>query len=107
VGPPLDRHSHRLSTVGPIHGIEAATEVTVSPEDDAEIRRITVVNRSERKRKLDFTTYAELVLAPHAADRAHPAFNKLFVETEALPEKAALLAFRRPVSKEGSEIWAG
>jgi cyclic beta-1,2-glucan synthetase len=78
------------------NGIETETEVVVSSEDDVEIRRITLINRSVRTRHLDLTSYIELSLAPHRADLPHPAFNKLFIQTEAIPEHHALLASRRP-----------
>jgi cyclic beta-1,2-glucan synthetase len=75
--------------------IESETEVIVAPEDDVEIRRMTLINRSSRIRRLELTSYIELSLAPHRADLQHPAFNKLFIQTEALPELHALLAWRR------------
>ena len=75
--------------------IETITEIVVSPEDDAEIRLVTLANLSKEPRTLQLTTYSELSLAPHAADRAHPVFNKMFIETEPLPEFSALLAYRR------------
>jgi cyclic beta-1,2-glucan synthetase len=78
------------------HDIESETEVVVAPEDDVEIRRMTLVNRSPRGRRLDLTSYVELSLAPHDADLKHPAFGKLFIQTEALPQERALLAYRRP-----------
>ena len=78
------------------NGIHARVEIVVSPEDDVEIRRVTLTNRSLRTRHLDCSSYIELSMAPHAADRQHPAFNKLFIQTEALPLQHALLAFRRP-----------
>ncbi|MBE3063478.1 MAG: glycosyl transferase, partial [Spirochaetes bacterium] len=78
------------------NGIEAETEVVVSSEDDVEIRRITLINRSIRTRRLDLTSYIELSLASHRADLQHPAFNKLFIQTEAVQEHRALLAYRRP-----------
>jgi cyclic beta-1,2-glucan synthetase len=87
--------------------IETLLEVVVSPEDNAEIRMITLANLSQQSRKLELTSYSELVLAPHAADRAHPAFNKLFIQTEALPELSGLLAFRRLRSPEEPQIWVG
>ena len=77
-------------------GIQVQTEVVVSPEDDVEIRRVTLTNRSLRTRRLECSSYVELSMAPHAADRQHPAFNKLFIQTEALRQQHALLAFRRP-----------
>ena len=36
------------------------------------------------RRTLELTSYAEVVLAPPAADAAHPAFSNLFVQTELL-----------------------
>jgi cyclic beta-1,2-glucan synthetase len=81
-------------------------EVLVSAEDDAEVRRISISNSSSRVREIEVTSYAELVLAPQAADLAHPAFSKLFVETEYLPLAGALLATRRRRSPSEPEIWA-
>ena len=65
------------------------------------MRRITLINRSARTRRLHLTSYVELSLALHNADRQHPAFNKLFIQTEALPAQQVLLAYRRP--RSGSE----
>jgi cyclic beta-1,2-glucan synthetase len=88
------------------NGVDAETEVFVSPEDDVEIRRITLINRSIRTRRLSLTSYIELSLAPHNADLQHPAFNKLFIQTEAVPERQALLAFRRPRSETDAPVFA-
>jgi cyclic beta-1,2-glucan synthetase len=77
-------------------GINALTEIVVSPEDDAEIRRLTLVNLSNRTRRLEVTSYLELALNAHNADRAHPAFSKMFIETAALADHRALLAWRKP-----------
>ena len=82
------------------------TEIVVSAEDDAEIRRVTLVNVSQQPCRLELTSYLELALAPHKTDRAHPAFNKLFIETEWLPEYQALLARRRPRSPHDQPVWA-
>src|SRR5260370_38981448 len=62
--------------------IEALLEITVSPENAAEIRRLTLTNHGSRPRDFEVTSYAEPVLAPSRADQAHPAFGKLFLETE-------------------------
>ncbi len=80
------------------HDIESETEVIVTAEDDVEIRRMTLINRSARTRRIALTSYIELAMAHHNADRQHPAFNKLFIQTEALPGQQALLAWRRPRS---------
>ena len=86
--------------------ITTQTEIVVSPEDNVEIRRLTLVNHSDRERHLELTSYVEIALAAHAADRAHPAFSKLFVQTESLPEHSALLASRRPRSADDPTLWA-
>ncbi len=86
-------------------GIESLMELTVSPEDDVEIRRITLINQGSRIRNISLTSAAELSLAPHAADRAHPAFSKMFIQTEALPELHALIAWRRLRSSSDAPIW--
>jgi cyclic beta-1,2-glucan synthetase len=87
------------------NGIQTETEVVVSPEDDVEIRRVTLINRSGRTRRFNLTSYVELSLAPHNADRQHPAFNRLFIQTEAVPEQQALLAYRRPRAEDDPPIY--
>ena len=82
------------------------TEVVVSAEDDAEARRVTLTNTGRRAREIDLTSYAELVLAPLAADVAHPAFSKLFVVTDYLPELGVIVATRRRRSPTDPEVWA-
>ncbi len=49
-------------------------------------------------RSIELTSYAEVVIAPAAADAQHMAFAKLFVQTEVLADPAALLCTRRPRS---------
>ncbi|MFN2274801.1 MAG: GH36-type glycosyl hydrolase domain-containing protein [Anaerolineales bacterium] len=87
------------------NGIQTETEIIVSSEDDVEIRRITLLNRSAHARHLELTSYVELSMAPHNADRQHPAFNKLFIQTEAVPEHEALLAYRRPRREDEAPIY--
>ena len=70
------------------------------------MRRVRITNRGHRARTLEFTSYVELAMAPHGADKAHPAFAKMFIETEN-PEHGVLLAHRRPRSSEGAPIWTG
>jgi cyclic beta-1,2-glucan synthetase len=75
--------------------IETHTEICVSPEDDLEIRRVTLTNLSARTRHIEVTSYAEVVLAPLNADLAHRSFSNLFVQTEILPGLQAILCTRR------------
>ncbi|MGH7943445.1 MAG: glucoamylase family protein, partial [Opitutaceae bacterium] len=76
-------------------GIDTHTEIVVSPEDDVELRRITLVNRTADARVIELTSYAEVVLATPAADAAHPAFSNLFVQTEFERPLSAILCTRR------------
>jgi cyclic beta-1,2-glucan synthetase len=86
--------------------IEALLEITVSPENSAEIRRLTLTNHGFRPRDFELTSYAEPVLAPPRADQAHPAFGKLFLETEFLAAEGALLCRRRPRAADQQPVWA-
>jgi cellobiose phosphorylase len=86
-------------------GIEIHTEISVSPEDDVELRRITVTNCTPTARVIELTSYAEVVLATPAADAAHPAFSNLFVQTEFAQTSSALLCTRRPRSEEDKPPW--
>ncbi len=86
-------------------GIEAHTEISVSPEDDVELRRVTLTNRSESVRSIEVTSYAEVVLAPRSQDLAHPAFSNLFVQTELARDRRAIVCTRRPRSAEERPPW--
>ncbi|HMW30579.1 MAG TPA: glucoamylase family protein, partial [Plasticicumulans sp.] len=85
--------------------IELRMEVVVSPEDDIELRRLHLTNRGTSVRSIELTSFAEVALAPPAADAAHPAFSKLFVQTEAVPEAHALLATRRARGHGEAQPW--
>jgi cyclic beta-1,2-glucan synthetase len=86
--------------------VTTTLEVVVSPEDNAEVRRVSVTNADDTPREIELTSYIELALAPPAADVAHPAFSKLFVQTEYLPKVGTILATRRRRSPAEPEIWA-
>ncbi len=86
-------------------GISSHTEIAVSPEDDAELRRITITNHSGTARTIDVTSYAEVVLAPPAADALHPAFSNLFVQSEMVRRQNAIIATRRPRSVDDQPLW--
>jgi len=77
------------------YGIYTYTRMAVSSEDDIELRRVTLINRSNTRRRLALTSYTEVVMSLQAAEEAHPAFNKLFVETEYVAEHQTILARRR------------
>jgi cyclic beta-1,2-glucan synthetase len=85
--------------------LELTTEVCIAPEGDAELRRYTLVNHGARPRRLELTTYAEAVLNTPMGDWSHPAFSKLFVQTEWDAAGEALVARRRLRSPEDEPLW--
>lgn len=80
------------------------TEIAVSPEEDVEIRRVSITNGTRKRRTLKLTSYAEVVLAPPDAEMTHPLFNGLFLQTEILRERQAILCTRRPRSEKETPI---
>lgn len=86
-------------------GFETKTDIVVSPEDDVEIRRIRLTNKTTGTKTLELTSYAEVVLAPAAADASHPAFSNLFVQTEILAGYPAIVCTRRPRSIHEMPPW--
>ncbi|MDZ4213933.1 MAG: glucoamylase family protein [Rhodocyclaceae bacterium] len=94
----------RCDTVGDAH-LDTHTEIVVSPEDDIELRRVRITNRSRTRRAIEVTSYAEVVIAPPAADALHPAFSNLFVQTEIMRERCAILCTRRPRSIDEPAPW--
>ncbi|MFN0163790.1 MAG: GH36-type glycosyl hydrolase domain-containing protein, partial [Burkholderiales bacterium] len=85
--------------------IDTHVEIAVSPEDDVELRRVTLTNRSRQTRTIELTSYAEVVLASPASDALHPAFSNLFVQTEIVSARQAILCTRRPRSRDEAAPW--
>jgi len=84
--------------------IITTTKISISPENNVEVRRISITNRGNTPRLLEVTSFFEAVIAPQAADMAHPAFSNLFVQTEFVPSSNSLLVTRRPRGEE-RQIW--
>lgn len=87
------------------NGIETHTEIVVSPEDDVEVRRLKIINRSSKRRTIEITSYTEVVLASQASDMIAPAFSNLFVQTEIIPQHHAIICTRRPRSQNEKTPW--
>ncbi len=85
--------------------LETHTEIVVSPEDDIELKRVHITNRSRKKRTIEITSYAEVVLATPAADESHPAFGNLFVQTTIKEQRHAIQCTRRPRSADEETPW--
>jgi cyclic beta-1,2-glucan synthetase len=83
-------YPHKVEFQRSDNGISLRTGITVSL-DGVEIRRVNILNEGNRTRRLKLTSYGEVVLALQAIDRQHPAFNKLFIESEFLPQENALV----------------
>lgn len=81
-------------------------DIAVAADRDMEWRGVTLVNQGARERRISLTSYAELVLGPAGADAAHPAFSKMFVQTEWVEQGGILLATRRRRSPSEPEVWA-
>lgn len=85
--------------------LETHTEIVVSPEDDIELRRVNITNRSRKKRTIEVTSYAEVVLTSPIADEHHPAFSNLFIQTELNEQRNAITCTRRPRSVHEHNPW--
>ncbi len=98
-------HAGKVQTARVDDWIESFMEVCVSPEDDIELRKIALTNYSDRERKIELTSYAEVVLNTQQADMSHPAFSSLFVQTEYVQQHHSVLARRRPRESEDEAMW--
>lgn len=86
--------------------IKTTMEVSVSPEWNAEVRRITLLNNGSDACVLEVTSFVELALSNPIADAAHTAFSKLFIRTDFDPESECLIASRRPREVNGNTLWS-
>jgi len=96
---------HRVEFERQDGDIVLRTAIGVAPQDDAEIRRITITNHGNEPRVFAFTSYAEIILNQQSVDQRHPAFNKLFIESEFLAAEQCLLFHRRPRSADEKPIY--
>lgn len=85
--------------------LETHTEIVISPEDDIELRKVHIINRSRKKRTIEITSYTEVVLASSISDEMHPSFSNLFVQTEINTQRNAIIATRRPGATEDISPW--
>jgi len=75
--------------------VSTHTQVSLSPSHNIEIRKVKLSNHSKEAKRLEITSYLEVVADSHLAELSHPAFNKLFIESEFLPEHKIFLSRRR------------
>jgi len=87
-------------------GVHSMLEVAVASDADVELRRLTLTNYGNKPRSLSVTAYAEMVIGPIGADNAHPAFSKMFVQTDWDASSHMLLATRRRRATSEAKVWA-
>lgn len=98
-------HNGKIVTSRVDDWIETTTTVAVSPDDPMELRKLTLTNYSHEERVLELTSYAEVVLNSANGHLSHPAFSKLFIQTDYLAEHHSILAKRRPRSDHEKPLW--
>jgi cyclic beta-1,2-glucan synthetase len=86
-------------------GIVTHNDITVSPDQNFEVRRVQVSNTTSKLRRIEITSYAEVALASVGADLSHPAFSKMFIQTDYVPELEVILCERRPRSRKEESIF--
>jgi cyclic beta-1,2-glucan synthetase len=101
----VDFYAHKAEFQRRDDDIALHMEIAVAPNDDVEIRCVTLSNQGDRPRQLALISYGEIALAPQVADRRHPAFTKLFVESEYVPNLNGLLFWRRPRSADEKRVY--
>ncbi len=69
-------------------------QTTIMPNDDICLHKITITNQTDQKRHFRILSYGEVVLAPQDTDQQHPAFNKLFIESD-YDHDLKMLTYRR------------
>jgi len=76
---------------------DVSTDMIVSLDADhnLEIRKVTFTNHGSQEKQLEVTSYVEVVDDTYPAELSHPAFNKLFLESEYLEEQEIFLTKRR------------
>lgn len=79
--------------------IHTHTTVSLSVSHDMEIRKVTLNNRGKKPKTIQLTSYMEVVGDVYIAELSHPAFNKLFIESEFIEEESIFLSKRRNQKK--------
>lgn len=98
-------YPHRVEFERQDGDIVLRTVVSVAPHDEVEIRRVSLTNHGRQSRILALTSYAEITLNQQSADLRHPAYNKLFIESEFLEKEGILLFRRRPRSADEKPVY--
>jgi len=87
------------------NGIQTYLEVSVDSTRALEIRQLRIKNSGNVRRRIEVTSYLEVVLNDPASEASHPAFSKLFIQTEFEAGQQALLARRRARGANEAGLW--
>ncbi|UVK37461.1 protein ndvB [Mesorhizobium sp. AR10] len=94
----------KASFVKSVGSLRSEVECIVISEGNGEGRRVTLYNDGAADRHIEVTSFAELVLGSETSDNAHPAFSKMFVETEIASNNGAIFATRRKREKNEPDV---
>ena len=75
--------------------ITTKTEIVVTKNHHAEIRKITFKNESDDVKRLELTTYTEPILSENMDDVSHRVFNSMFLTSTYDNESNSLIVRRR------------
>lgn len=77
--------------------------ITISPEDNVEIRNLSFKNFGESTETLEINAILEPILSETRADYAHPAFNSMFIEFSKCGDN--IIIKRRKALKEDEKVY--
>ena len=87
------------------YGIATKTEIIVTKEDNAEIRRITFKNQTDEDKYLELTTYNEVIISKNIDDITHRTFRNLFVNSEYDKANEAIIMCRKNSNKNTQDYY--
>lgn len=87
--------------------IETQMNISVTPEDPVEIRRLQLKNTGTTEEILEITSLLEPVLSNKMQDYSHMAFNKLFLSYEYDEQTSSMIIKRKQREPGKPEIYLG
>ncbi len=85
--------------------IETTTTVFLSPEYNAEIKKVSIYNNSCEKREILINTYIEPSMTDYMTNIVHPSFNNLQIETYYDNELDILVASKRKKNENDADLY--
>ena len=85
--------------------LDVDTNVFISPEFNAEIKRISIYNNSNTKKEIIINTYVEPSLTDYMTSLVHPSFSNLQIETYYDEDLDVLVASKRKKAENDTELY--